>query len=382
MIKRIFVIALIFVSTTVMAETKPYPDRWEQFETLEDLKDVYWDIYNDTNYEDEAEVLERLKWHEFAFTEEEMDQYRKLNAPEVSAEKSYKLSDQLKTSDILQQYAAYEKKLLRLENDIDLRNWTETVFVNDSLEDSPFDIMEDLHAIEEVLFGKKFEEQKFESPLFIKYDEEQKILLPDSEDWQDGREEALQSMLKNRKYKDRDISLTGMFAGLKKPMDDLLSHSLVRGQPGKKWMEQGTPKTTSGDTYGADVIGYDPPSDDAAAPESETVLIARPWDEQSGTAKQELTAMSELARYSNRNMGQLISNVVQKTEGKNINAEELLKSQLVDWQNGMEFREKKRYHETIKTRLSFWNQNIEAMLEGFISIRRILDAFLKEKIES
>ena len=370
---------LLFVSTTALAEAKPYPDRWKQVQTFDDLQHVYWKIYKDTNYEDEETVLERLKWYEGDFTKNELNAYRKLEAPQIGADENYTWFEQLRTSDTLQWYFLYEKELLRLEKDIDLRNWRETMFVNDSLADSPFDIIEDLHVIEKDIFGTKFEEQQFDPPLFIKYDEEQEDFLPETEDWQDGREETIQSMLKSRKYNGRDISFTGMLAGLKKQMDKLLSTQLIRGKAAEQWMEPGTMKATSGDTYGAGIAGHAPPSADCAPPEVETVLIERPWEEQSGTAKEELKKMSDLSRNSNANMGQLISNVIKKTEGKEGTAEDRLERQLTDWKNGMEFREKKTYHNIISARLSFWNQDIEATLEGIISIRKILDEFLKEK---
>jgi len=373
---------LLFISTTALAETNPYPDRWKQVQTFDDLQDVYLKIYKDTNYEDEGIVLDRLKWHEGLFTKNELNAYRKLEAPQIGADEDFTWFEQLRTSDTLQWYFLYEKELLRLENDIDLRNWRETMFVNDSLADSPFDLIEDLHVIEKDLFGTKFEEQQLTPPLFIKYDEEQKDFLPETEDWQDGREETIQDMLKSRKYNERDISFTGMLSGLKKQMDKLLSHQLIRGKAAEQFMEPGTMKATSGDTYGAGIAGYAPPSADSSPPEVETVLMARPWEEQSGTAKQKLKGMSDLSRNSNANMGQLISNVIKKTEGKEETAKKRLESQLTDWENGVEFREEKKYHNTINTRLNFWNQDIEAMLEGFISIRNILDEFLKEKEES
>jgi len=391
---------LLFVSTTALAEAKPYPDRWKQVQTFDDLQHVYWKIYKDTNYEDEETVLERLKWYEGDFTKNELNAYRKLEAPQIGADEDYTWFEQLRTSDTLQWYFLYEKELLRLENDIDLRNWIETMFVNDSLADSPFDLIEDLHRIDKLLFGKKFNTQKPKKPLFIKYDTEQKKLCLKTEDWQDGRETRgfLARLLGNRKYgktiekkedgngeeeKNKNYpSITGYLSNLRRPFRKLLSHQLIRGKAAEQFMEPGTTKTTSGDTYGAGIAGYAPPSADSSPPESETVLIARPWDEQSGTAKQKLTGMSDLSRNSNANMGQLISNVIKKTEGKEGTAEDRLERQLTDWKNGMEFREKKTYHNIINARLSFWNQDIEAMLEGFISIRKILDEFLKIKIES
>jgi hypothetical protein len=374
----------LLLSTTAFAEMKPYPDRWEnedkeKFQTLDELQDVYWKIYRDTNYEDELEILERMKWYEDVFTEEEIEIYRRLDVPKVSADKNYKFSDQIKTSDILQRYYIYEKELLRLENDINLRNWTETVFVNDSMDDSPFDIIEDLHRIEEELFGRKFKKQKFDAPLFIEYDPDQEHLLPELEDWQDGREKTMQDMLKSRGYAIRDNSFTGVLAGLKKYMDLLLMRPLISGKATEQFMESATNNEVSGDTYGAGVTDYDPPSpDDKTPPESETVLLERPWDDQSSTAKQELTTQSVLDRSSNINVGQMITNALRDTETKEGKLHRLLESQLKKWQDGMEFQEKTRYHETIQQRIAFWNQDLEAALEGFISLRRILEDFLKK----
>jgi predicted acetyltransferase len=108
------------------------------------------------------------------------------------------------------------------------------------------------------------------------------------------------------------------------------------------------------------------------------VLLERPWDDQSSTAKQELTTQSVLDRSSNINVGQMITNALRDTETKEGKLHRLLESQLKKWQDGMEFQEKTRYHETIQQRIAFWNQDLEAALEGFISLRRILEDFLKK----
>jgi len=384
MIQRILLIMALLISTTTFAEMKPYPDRWEnedkeKFQTIDELQDVYWKIYRDTNYEDELEILERMKFHEQEFTEDELKVYRKLDVPKVSGDKNYKFSDQIKTSDILQRYYKYEKELLRLENDINLRNWTETVFVNDTIEDSPFDILIDLHELEKDLFGEKFIEQKFDEPLYIEFDEDQELLIPETEDWQDGREKTMQDMLESPKYVNRDNSLSGILAGLQRSLKQLNSSSLVSGKATEQFMESATNNEISGDTYGAGVTDYEPPSPADTPPESETVLLERPWDEQSSVAKQELTTQTVLNRSRNINVGQMIASALYTTEIKEGKLRRVLQSQLKKWQDGMEFQEKKRYHETIQPRIAFWNQDLEALLEGFISMRVILEDFLKEK---
>ncbi len=162
--RHILLIFLLCFSTTAMAETKPYPDKWEQFSSFDDLQNVYWkNIYLNTNYEDEKEVIERLKWHQKTFesykdefTEHELNLYRKLEVPQISIENNDNWLDQVRKSKAFSWYYNYEKELLRLENDIDFRNWIETIFTNDTMVDSPFDVIRTLHSIELVLFGEKY----------------------------------------------------------------------------------------------------------------------------------------------------------------------------------------------------------------------------------
>ncbi len=386
MIQRILLILCLLIPAFTMAETKPYPEKWEdeesqtKYQTLDDLQNTYWKIYTDTNNESELEILERMKWHENEFTENELNQYRSLSIPQVSFEKDFRISDQVRSSSVLERVYQYEKELLRLENDMDLRSWTENVFVNDSIADSPFDLIEDMHAIETTLFGKKFEEQKFDPPKFLVYDEDQRDPIPDLEDWQDGREKTLQGQLQSRDYQGRDHSITGALAGLKKYSKELLSRPLISGKSTHNYMESTNHSETAKDTYGADVVGYGPPSpDDKFDPEVETVLLEAPWDQQEGIIKSELTDEADLRLYSNINMGKLISQVTQKSSTQTMQEEVKFQEQLEDWRNRMEYLDQEHYQQIVYPRFQRWNQDIETLLEGFIKVRKIWEQFLEEK---
>ncbi len=217
-----------------------------------------------------------------------------------------------------------------------------------------------------------------EAPTFVKYDEEQIELISDTEDWQDGREGGfLKELFGDLDYTEDDYSLTGNLSNLRHPMGELLSRPLTRSKAATDYHDQGNPQATSGGTYGLSVSGFSTSTADNTPPESETVLEAHPWEEQMGLAKQKLTEMTSLALYSNT--GGRFSDLIRTTEKEEKMTETFLEKQLINWHNGMELKEKKKYNDAFMARIQSWNRDIEGMLESAISTRRILEDFLEEK---
>jgi|GEM_PF-5540965 hypothetical protein len=378
MIQRIFLIFLLCFSTTALAEIKPYPDKWEKYETLDDLQGTYWKIYKGTNSDPGEEILTRMGWHVNESTEGELNSNRKLMFSKIDIDNRHTLFDQIRNMSELERIYEYERGMLRLEDDISLRNWTISAFVNDSLEDSPFDVIEDLNDIEETLFGEKF--KKLEDPLFLIYDEGQVEgeLILGSENWQDGREVTLQDYLHSRQYK-RDNSITGTLAGLEEYSKELNSRPLISGNSTHTYHESTTKSETSGDTYGGDLVDYSPPApDDDIDPEQETLDKLILGSEQYGTIKDQLTSAQNLALYKNINIGKKISDVLFETEKEDFLSAEELKAQLKIWDNRMEYREEQKSQELIYPRIERWNQDIETFLEGLFMVRRIWEEFLKK----
>ncbi len=248
MTKIILILATIFLTTTCLAVTKIYPnvlapEEEDGLMTLDGLQNIYSRIYTDTHNEDVTEIMNRVGQHGTGFgeelTEREKSILQELGVPNLSQRKMSSLDEQVKTSVTLAGIHVYEKDLLRLENNLARRNGLRSIFRNSTSIDSPFDLIIDLHGLDEVFHGEKFEEQKPDNPFFLEYEKAQKEYQEEGEydyvlevePWQDQREENLKKLFSdfvNKKYSDWNRSLSGHLFWVKAVLlPELVNMSLV-----------------------------------------------------------------------------------------------------------------------------------------------------------
>lgn len=260
--RKIFFLVAIFFPLLSQAAMQPYPEKLGDFSRWGAFDDVYMKVYQDTYGESdtnserqmpyESEILDRISQHGLKkrsaeegdnYTQEEIDILSELGVPDLHEEDVTGQEEQVSTSRNFQNLYKYERDLLQLQNQLARKNGLTSIFENDSLADSPFDIAKDLRSIDKLLFGEKYEFQQPKEPSFLTYDTEKEFSL-DPEDWQDQRKISLEekfSSFSETKYGQQTDSLTGAIAGIVfKPLDKLLSVSSLVGESSSKGMFEHT----------------------------------------------------------------------------------------------------------------------------------------------
>jgi hypothetical protein len=237
---------------------QPYPDRLGDFSRWEALDDMYLKIYHDTYGETnpnqiqsmlyESEILDRVGDHELkkrsfdpenTYVQEEARILSELGVPRIHQQDITGLEEQISTSRNFHNLYEYEGKLLEFQNKLARKNTLKSIFENDSLADSPFDIIKDLRRIDEIIFGEKYASQKPEEPSFLIVDPQTNFSF-DPEEWQDQRKSFLESkfpQFSKTSYVQQIDSLTGAIAGIVlKPINTLLSVPSLVGESSTKGM--------------------------------------------------------------------------------------------------------------------------------------------------
>jgi len=262
MTKKIFLIFFLFCGiTTHVSAIETYPEKIENFARFSKFKDVYKKIYNDMNNENETEILRRTSEHnqdilreffekENQFTQDELALYCGMNVPKISHDKKMTQVFQMRGSSLIKELCQTERNLLRQQNNLARKNTFRSLFSNDSLKDSPFDIIKDLRDIDNIFFGKKYREQKTDEPSFLKY-EQKEDFNANQEDWQDQRKNGIGSELSNTVYNTSHAdsivgNLAGLFEAPEMPLTKLENTSLMPGIATTKFMEPAQPKGTTG----------------------------------------------------------------------------------------------------------------------------------------
>ncbi|MCF7812714.1 hypothetical protein K9M59_03940 [Candidatus Gracilibacteria bacterium] len=228
---------------------------------------IYQDAHEESDFDDAAlpygvEILNRIGQHERGreFTQEERKTLSELSVPDVHQQSGKSLEQQIGTSRNIQNLYNYESRLLREENNLARRNGLRSMFANDTLSDSPFDLIQDLREIDALFFGEKYQTQKPDNPSFLTYGSGQTDFILEQENWQDQREGSLQEEFggdfTDKEYDNFSDSLTGIIVGIvTKPIQKMTGYPLVGGISTKGMFEFASHSGMSQDSTGSGAFG-------------------------------------------------------------------------------------------------------------------------------
>jgi len=217
-----------------------------QITTMNDLKNVYQKIYDDTFSAPEIDIaVERVLEHPWAKKAD-------LTLDDIKIEKDFNISTKYQNakkrtkkewtilSSMIFDTFADELELVRFENLLRRKNRLSGIFANDTDTDSPFDVIEDLNRIDEILFGMATTPEIFPAnsdfvPKFaepypansLAYRTEDFELTP--EDWQDRRASGSGSGVVHSTEGPGGNCIAQKMADLLEPLLVLNAHSLVSG---------------------------------------------------------------------------------------------------------------------------------------------------------
>ncbi len=277
-----------------MAHAESYPQRIADFSSLDfqGFKDVYTKIYHDTHNESREELSQRVYQHltlienaldpQTADTtkqlESQIDSFCNGNPPDRVLFPRVPLNEFIRISEQIQNLCAYEQELLILEQNLIRKNTFRTLFANESLHDSPFDIIQDLHTIDTIFYGEKFDEQKPPRPSFAIY-QFFTTAITNPEFWQyqtqKGIEDELGNVLQQKEYARFEDSITGNIAGIMPALNLLSQQSLMTGVATNQVFESPLYKGSTGKAIGADPMVIETTPPDKSIPESESVRSFR-----------------------------------------------------------------------------------------------------------
>lgn len=283
-----------FLWTSVAAQDSLYPNRIRDLSPLDfsGFENIYLEIYKDSHKESSTETINRTREY-LLWTQDPLGEDNSIiwnstirdiqnichgQVPNTIQTESLSLNDSIQLSTEIRQLCEQEQKLLRLENNMARRNTYRTLFSNESLVDSPFDIIHDLHKIDRIFYGEKFEDQKPSTPKFPTYIYTSGF-IPQAEFWQDQTqkniEKELGDVFSNKEYASYKDSIVGNLAGMDPALDTLARTSLMTGVATNQVFESSLHKGTSGEAIGAspNITTITPP--DKTSPESETILLFR-----------------------------------------------------------------------------------------------------------
>jgi hypothetical protein len=228
---------LMSITSEGLAE-KFYPSSISNLKSFGDFENIYQEIYDDVNVEDDELVLNRVAEHNFQknfghnFTQEEVVSLCDLNVPGVYAAKKEIVSQnyQIDTSLKIRNLCNTEREFLRFENNLERRTGMMSIFADETLSNSSFDIIEDWNQIDKLLHGEFYKPTKPTFPKLVlkkstdNYDSEKEC-------WQDERKESEIPGCDNfqiEEYSLTDSSLSGIFNNLiELALTELTSRSLV-----------------------------------------------------------------------------------------------------------------------------------------------------------
>jgi len=396
--KKLIILSTIFLTTTCLAVTKIYPNILAPEEegglaTLDGLQDIYSRIYKDVHNEDVTEILNRVGQHGTGFgedlTEKEKSILQELGVPNLSQRKMSSLDEQVKTSVSLAAIYKYEKDLLRLENNLARKNGLKSIFRNSTGIDSPFDIINDLHSIDKVLHGEKFEEQKPDNPFFLEYEKAQEEYQEEGEydyvleiePWQDQREENLKEFFTdfiNKKYSDPNTSLSGHLFWVKAMLlSKLVNISLVGTIANTGIFEPATEAVHSGGS-GMGIFPSNVSSPDKTPLESEKAL-----EEQTGNKYAPFVQKLGEAMFLERNEfgGVDTSEVLyQSEEDETLEAKEF-STKLRDFKENSELEIEDKEERMLSKIIANFNEDLRSFLEQLREMNRIFkeDLLIKQQ---
>ncbi len=234
--KKYFLLFFIFFFPSLsLAATELYPEKIDDFSKFETFRDVYKKIYADSDEENQSEIIRRVLEHQGDIqeyflksktqnlTQKDIADFCQLDVPQnedqnTNAEDIHLFNEsafaQVNASIQIRNLCDYEQQLLRFQNNLSRKNIFRSLFSDDSLLDSPFDIIKDLHKIDDIFYGKKFQEQRPAEPKFLVYHTADGFQL-DQESWQDQSVNGIGDNLNNKNY-DADShasSIGGNLAG-------------------------------------------------------------------------------------------------------------------------------------------------------------------------
>ncbi|MCF7830910.1 hypothetical protein K9M41_02865 [Candidatus Gracilibacteria bacterium] len=388
--KKYLLLGTIFLTTTCFAVTKMYPDvltpkdKEDGLATLQGLQEMYSRIYMDVHEEDNTEILSRVGQHGTGFgeelTESEKNTLQELSVPNLSHEKRASLEGQVGTSLELSQLYEYEKDLLRLENNLARRNGLRSIFRNGTDKDSPFDVIQDLHLLDELFHGEKFAEQKPVDPFFLEYEQAQKEYqeeyqydyVLEKEPWQDQREENLTELFLDftkRKYEDPTRSLTGRLFWLESVLAELAKYPLVGGIATKSIFEPGLEAGISGDSA-AGIHPTDVPFPDKTPLEYEQVKEEKPGNKYAEYL-QNIVKSSFLER--NELGGKDVPQVLFESGVNDSQEEEEFATKMREFSENSELGIADEEKRTLVKILTNFNEDLRSFTKQLIEINRIFE---------
>jgi len=239
--KKVFFLAFILLMTLLTPEglaEKYYPHAISNFQSYGEFENAYQKIYDDVRKEDDELVLARVAEHDFQknfghdFSPKEIVTLCALNVPGVYAAKKETVSQnyQIDTSIKIKKLCEEEREFLRFENDLERRTGTMSIFADEILSNSPFDLIDDWNQIDEILHGQFYKTAKPTFPnLAVKTLEDD--FDSEKECWKDERKDSEISGCENSTVEEYDLtdgSLSGIFNNLEElPITKLLAHPLA-----------------------------------------------------------------------------------------------------------------------------------------------------------
>lgn len=341
-------------------------------------------IYTDSHNEDNDEILRRTSeqlWElldRFSRNDKQklskvlgiIDNYCSMKVSEVSQLEEFSTQYHVALSSEIIRICEEERELLRLENILARKNAFRIMFSNDFKGDSPFDIIHDLHDIDEILYGEKYTEQKPPEPSFATFNEEQTFYLLEGEFWQDQTSDNIDNelggVLSQKDYGSYPPSIVGNIAGMDVPLGQLSSISTVGGETTHQAY-----RNTHGDfATGGIATGADPHSSeisvDKSAPEVSTISDVRIFNTFEALIDRLLEESSSAAMVLNsgkQNSGLDMESIQEKEKERR----HLFWNELLRHEEESEFLANDEHFglggtSRIDITLEFWNKNLEAFL--------------------
>ncbi len=229
-------LSLILNVSEGLAE-KFYPSSISNLKLLADFENIYQEIYEDVNEEDEELILSRVAEHNFKenfgynFTPEEIITLCNLNVPKpYITDGNVSQNQQIDTSFKLNKLCDDERDFLRFENNLERRTGMMSIFADEILDNSPFDLVNDWNKIDKISHGEFYKKANPTFPkIKLKTFKDDFDLEPEC--WQDERKDSEVSGCENskvEKYDLTDSSLSGIFNNLiELALTELTTRSLV-----------------------------------------------------------------------------------------------------------------------------------------------------------
>lgn len=284
-----------------------YPGRIADFSQSDysGFLDVYKNIYQDVHDEENDEVIRRVREHmfwvedgletnqtqEWLVLQSQIAQLCNLDVPLGEASQNVSLSEHTALATSIRYICQQEKELLRLQDNLARRETFRTLFSNDldasseRKSDSPFDVIEDLHMIDQILYGEKFDAQRPEEPTFAWY-EFFEDWGPVPEFWQNQTKEGIQELyeaeLADKDYIDTESSIDGVVFEIHSILEFLASVPLGGENVNKEIMSTTQHKGTSGEGAGASPQKTESAPPDPSKPEYKTVHDDNLWSKFKG----------------------------------------------------------------------------------------------------